>query len=257
MPRGPLVVAPPLLDAIAAWGIGGLAVAMAIVGFAVAGGGAAPRARPGRRGIAGWLTVTAAAAWSGRLARFDVVPPPMAFLILSVFALAFAIGFGPVGSRLAHAVPLATLVGLQAFRLPLELVMHRAATLGIMPPEMLYSGYNFDILTGAGALGLALALRAGVAVPRRAIWIWNLWGFWCLAVITVVAVASSPMVRAFGDDPRHVNTFVLFVPYVWLPAVLVVVALAGHVVVARALAAGRSARGLTLARAALLYCSGQ
>ena len=78
-------------------------------------------------------------------------------------------------------------------------------------------------------------------MPRRAIWIWNLWGFWCLAVIAVVAVASSPMVRAFGDDPRHVNTFVLFVPYVWLPAVLVVVALAGHVMVARALAAGRGA----------------
>ena len=77
-------------------------------------------------------------------------------------------------------------------------------------------------------------------MPRRAIWIWNL-GVLCLAVIAVVAVASSPMVRAFGDDPGHVNTFVLFVPYVWLPAVLVVVALAGHVVVARALAAGRNA----------------
>ena len=77
--------------------------------------------------------MTAAAAWSGRLARFDVLPPPMAILILSVFALAFAIGLGPVGTRLAYAVPLATLVGLQGFRLPLELAMHRAATLGIMP----------------------------------------------------------------------------------------------------------------------------
>jgi hypothetical protein len=58
-------------------------------------------------------------------------------------------------------------------------------------------------------------------------------------VITVVAVASSPMVRAFGDDPRHLNTWVLFFPYVWLPAVLVTVALAGHFVVTRALMAVR------------------
>ena len=159
----------------------------------------------------------------------------MAILIVSFFAVAFALGLGPVGARLAQAVPLATLVGLQAFRLPLEMVMHRAATLGIMPPEMSYAGYNFDILTGAGAIALTAALRAGVAVTRGLVWVWNVWGLWCLAVIAVVAVASSPMVRAFGDDPRHVNTWVLFFPYVWLPAVLVTIALAGHIVLTRAL----------------------
>jgi hypothetical protein len=47
------------------------------------------------------------------------------------------------------------------------------------------------------------------------------------------------MVRLFGDDPRHVNTWVLYFPYVWLPAVLVVIALAGHVVITRALLADR------------------
>ena len=47
------------------------------------------------------------------------------------------------------------------------------------------------------------------------------------------------MVRAFGDDPRHLNTWVLYFPYVWLPAVLVIVALAGHLVVTRALRAPR------------------
>ena len=33
-----------------------------------------------------WMAVTAAAALSGRLARFDLLPPPMAMLIVSVFA---------------------------------------------------------------------------------------------------------------------------------------------------------------------------
>ena len=75
----------------------------------------------------------------------------------------------------------------------------------------------------------------------------ELWGCWCLAVIAVVAVASSPMVRAFGDDPRHVNSWVLHFPYVWLPAVLVTVAIAGHIVVDPGAAGGR-ARDLTVAR---------
>ena len=43
------------------------------------------------------------------------------------------------------------------------------------------------------------------------------------------------MVRLFGDDPRHLNTWVLFFPYVWLPVVLVTVALAGHLTITRAL----------------------
>ena len=150
-------------------------------------------------------------------------------------------GVSPAGGTLAAAVPLSTLVGLQAFRLPLELVMHHAAQVGIMPPELSYAGYNYDILTGAGALAIVVAMGTGRHVPRAIVWAWDVWGIGCLLVITAIAVATSPMVRAFGDDPRHLNTWVLHVPYVWLPAVLVVVALAGHVVVTRALLGHRSA----------------
>ncbi len=60
-------------------------------------------------------------------------------------------------------------------------------------------------------------------------------GLWCLAVIAWVARSGSPMMRAFGDDPRHVNTWVLYFPYVWLPTVLVMIALSGHLVLTRAL----------------------
>ena len=71
--------------------------------------------------------------------------------------------------------------------------------------------------------------RDGVC-PAGLIWAWNVWGFWCLAVITVIAVTTSPVLRLFGDDPRDLNTWVLFFPYVWLAVVLVTVALAGHIV---------------------------
>ena len=134
---------------------------MAAVAVAVCARWYPARARAAALAVVAWMALTAGAALSGRLARFDVAPPPMAILIVAVFALAFAIGLGSAGARLAAAVPLATLVGLQAFRLPLELVMHRAATLGIMPPEMSYSGYNLDIVTGAGGA------RPGAAAARR------------------------------------------------------------------------------------------
>ncbi|HEX7085778.1 MAG TPA: hypothetical protein VF198_05405 [Vicinamibacterales bacterium] len=156
-------------------------------------------------------------------------------MIATVMTLGIGIGLSPFGRAVATTVPLRTLVGLQAFRFPLELVMHRAGALGIMPPELSYSGYNFDIVTGIGALLLWLLMRARLPVPAWAVWAWNVWGICCLGVILAIAIATSPMVRYFGDAPPHVNTWVLFFPYVWLPAVLVTIAVAGHIVVTRRL----------------------
>ena len=58
--------------------------------------------------------------------------------------------------------------------------------------------------------------------------------------ILVVAVASTPMLHAFGTSPERLNTFVAAWPYVTLPTVMVVLALAGHLVIFRALARGRA-----------------
>ena len=228
-------IAPPAFDALSAYGIGGLAVAMAVALVLLFS-----RGRPARRlaltaAVALVMAASAAAASSGLLARVDLMPPPMAVMIVSVLAMGLLFGLSQPAADTAAEVPLAVLIGFQAFRLPLELVMHRAATLGIMPEELSYTGYNFDIVTGTGALLLFLAMQAGWRVPGRVIWVWNVWGLWCLAVITVIAVTTAPMVRLFGDDPRHVNSWVLYFPYVWLPVVLVTVALAGHITITRAL----------------------
>ncbi len=226
---------PPPFDAICAWGIGGLALAVACAWVWTWSRHRPALLVPLALGTAAVMSASALAAWTGLLQRFDLFPPPMAVMFVAVFALAFAVGLSPFGGSVAEQVPLATLVGLQVFRLPLELIMHRAATLEIMPPELSYSGYNLDIVSGIGALLLWAAIRAGLRVPAWAVWAWNLWGSACLAVIAWIAVSASPMVRLFGDDPRHVNRWVLYFPYVWLPVVLVLIAVASHVVITRKL----------------------
>jgi hypothetical protein len=228
-------IQPPPFDALSAWGIGALAVIVAAAWVITWSAGRAHIRRRAALGAGLVMLAGALAALTGVLRRFDLVPPPMAIMIVSVLTLGFAIGLSPFGRAVATSVPLRTLVGLQSFRFPLELVMHRAGTLGIMPPELSYSGYNFDIVTGIGALLLWLLMRARIRVPAWAVWAWNVWGWWCLAVILAVAIATSPMVRYFGDAAPHVNTWVLFFPYVWLPVVLVTIAVAGHIVITRRL----------------------
>jgi hypothetical protein len=181
-------------------------------------------------GVAVLFAIIAGLGLSGVLGRFELRPPPLVLLMVGTFAWALGVALSPLGRRLA-ALPLAALVGFQAFRLPLELLMHRAALEGSMPSVMSYGGYNYDIVSGITALGLGLALARG-KVPRGVIVAWNALGGALLAVIVTVAVLATPLVRAFGD--QQINTWVTAFPSCYI-TVMVGSALCGHALLARRL----------------------
>jgi hypothetical protein len=180
---------------------------------------------------AAWMAVTWGLADSGLLRQWDRTPPPFAIFIIVIAGLAVALAFSNVGQRIARNVPLWALVGAQAFRLPLELAMHAMYERGVMPEQMSYSGRNFDILTGVTAAILAALLTSGRG--RSLVGWWNALGLALVANVVTVAVLSTPTFRYFGDE--QLNTWVTFVPFVWLPAVMVLAAFAGHLVIFRAL----------------------
>lgn len=181
---------------------------------------------------AAWMALTWVTAAAGILQQWDRRPPPFVFVPIGVLVLSLILAFGRVGTRIAQHIPLWVLVAIQSFRLPLELAMHALYERGVMPMQMSYSGRNFDIVTGATAIGVALLVRMGYAGPRL-VMVWNVLGLALLVNVVTMAIASTPMFKAFGDD--RVVTFVAFTPFVWLPAVMVVAALAGHLVIVRAL----------------------
>ena len=181
---------------------------------------------------AAWMVLTWAAAMSGILQQWDLRPPPFLFVILGTILISLILAFGGVGTRIAQYMPLWAIVAVQSFRLPLELAMHALSERGIMPIQMTYTGRNFDIVTGATAILVAILVRTGYG-GRRLVLLWNVLGLALLVNVVSVAIASMPLIRAFGDD--HVVTFVTYPPFVWLPAVMVLAALAGHLVIFRAL----------------------
>jgi hypothetical protein len=187
-------------------------------------------------GSAAWMALTWCAARSGVLLDWDATPPPFALFVVAVFVLAAALSLGRVGRLFAAHIPLWILVGVQAFRFPLELAMHRMVERGIMPEQMSYSGRSFDILTGITAIGVALLLKTGRG-GRPLVLAWNLMGLGLLANILTIAILSTPRFAYFGPD--RLNVFVMYPPFVWLPAVMVLAALAGHLIIFRALYVGR------------------
>lgn len=183
-----------------------------------------------------WFCLPAALANQGLLTDFSSVPPPLLRLVFSLVVLGVVLVLSPLGKRLSQ-LPLAGLVALQGFRLPLELAMHRSYEQGLMPVQMSYSGLNFDIITGVTALALGLALYRG-RVAKGWIWAWNVLGLLLLLNIVVIAILSTPVpFRQFHNEPA--NTFVTTFPYVWLPTVMVQVAWVGHLLIFRRLLGSR------------------
>ena len=233
--------APSALVYLAITGLAALLAALFVFGVACAERlrGASPqkallRAVLAAFGITAWAALSLFVAQSGLLARSEVRPPPFLLLLLLTLTLGVLVGRSRLGERLALGLPLWALVGFQAFRFPLELVLHRAAREGALPVEMSYAGYNFDILSGVSALLVAAALLIGHASPRVVL-VWNIVSLLLLANIVSIAVAATPVFHAFG--PTHLNTLVAQPPFVLLPTVLVQAALLGHILVFRRLRA--------------------
>lgn len=210
-------------------------LAMGVVGLEVqvrAGVLAAKSSGRALLGVGLWVMLVAGLSARGVLAR-DVVPPPLVgLLVLMLFGCARVVR--SEAGRALGALPVGVLILAQGFRLPLELAMHQAATEGVMPPQMTWTGWNLDVLTGLTALVVGPLAVAGRA-PRWLLLAWNTLGTALLVTVIVVAVVSTPVFSAFGPD--RLNTFVAFLPFVFLPTVMVPTAIVGHALIWRRLLA--------------------
>lgn len=188
------------------------------------------------RGTLGWRAVVISFGWlgalswlvaSGRLADLPLSGLP--FFFGAVLGSGLALGLSPLGARLAATVPMPALIGFQSFRLPLELVLHRWADHGTIPMTMTWSGQNWDIVSGVAAvIVLPWARRSRVAA-----WAFNLIGLALLINVARVALLSSPV--PFGWQVSPPLVLALHWPYALIGPVCVAGALAGHVVLTRAL----------------------
>jgi hypothetical protein len=211
----------------------GLALAVAgllVYGLHRAGVGALPVLAV----LLAYLVIPGVLAKSGALDRYSPLPAPPLVLLAGLGLLTAGFVFSPLGSRLAIGVSVGAVVALQAFRIPVELLLHRLYAEGAVPVQMTYSGRNFDVITGVTGLVLGAWLLSGRTAPRGLVLVWNVLGLALLVNIIGIAMLSAPVpFRRFTEGPPNLlpSTF----PYVWLPSFLVQVALGSHLLVFRQL----------------------
>jgi hypothetical protein len=151
--------------------------------------------------------------------------------IFVAVSIVISIGFGlsPISESLAQTTPLALLVLFQGFRLPLELILHSWVNQGTIPETMTWTGSNIDIITGIVACSLAPLART----QRWAAWVANVVGIVLLLNVMRVALMSAPL--PFGWDIQPKLLVALYMPYALIVPFCVGGALAGHIILTRAL----------------------
>jgi hypothetical protein len=203
--------------------------------------------------IAAILIASAGLAESGVLRRLAGSPALMVY-VGGCNAIAIATAFSRLGRRLALELPVWAIVGFQAFRLPLELVLHEWYAQGAIPIQMTYSGHNFDIVTGALAVLLS-PLLAGLdrlsarsarsaekldKVAHAVLWFFTLAGTLLLLNVASIAIRSSPVpLRTYLNEPVLLLGY--HAPYTWIVPICVAGALLGHLVAFRRLFAWSAA----------------
>jgi hypothetical protein len=156
------------------------------------------------------------------------------FLLVPVvlFVVAFLVRH-PGVQKFAQSVPVSLLIGLQVFRVAVELALYTLCRLHLVPRLMTFEGGDYDILIGLTA-PLVAWLYAHGKIDATTVRIWSLVGIAMLANIVVRALLtfSGPLHFLKAEVP---NTAIGLFPFTYLPGFLAPLALCLHVLVLRAL----------------------
>ncbi len=155
-------------------------------------------------------------------------PPPQIALLAPVLVALGIVLLWPKGRVWMSGLSLFALTAVHVLRIPVELVLHHGYEAGLVPRDMTYAGYNFDIVSGITAVIMALWMLSKRPPGRGVLIAWNLACLALLFIVVITAVLSIPssVQRMNFDVP---NVLVTTTPWVLLPGLLVPVVLWAHV----------------------------
>jgi hypothetical protein len=176
--------------------------------------------------LTGWAVLTGILSLSGFLGDFSSFPPNMMIvLIVPLTAIIWMVNTKTTKEILLHT-PAETIIGLQSFRVFVELLLWMLFITNLAPVQMTFEGRNLDILSGITA-PLVAFLVYRKKLSRTWTIVWNIACLGLLANIVITAILSMPTpFRVFLNDPA--NTIVAEFPIIWLPALLVPLAYGLH-----------------------------
>ena len=159
-----------------------------------------PRAAAGvLAGLTVWFIYVGLLGYFGVIKNRTMRPPGIAFIFIPVLVfLCFFVVRLAASPGIALAFPLWLLLGMQSFRIVVELFLHQLWKDGLIPRMLTFAGANVDIYIGASAPLIAwLSARVRGRLPL--ILTWNVLGLLALANVVILRRADRPRPTQF--DP--------------------------------------------------------
>lgn len=180
-----------------------------------------------------WLLYASVLAYQGWL-KSPELPPRILLLLIPLIAFATWLSLSSAPLTLVRGISLRTLIGLQSFRILVEVFLMALWKAGLLPKGMTWEGHNFDILTGISALALFFFWdripKAGPLMKG-----WNVAGLILLAQVAVTGALSAPGPQQ-ALNRETPNLAIISFPYVLIAALFVTSALALHILSLRKIA---------------------
>lgn len=169
-----------------------------------------------------WAITISALSFNGYFQNTQTIPPPIALVILGL------IGLTALTIRWSRGIQvnIRLLTSIHVLRFPIEITIHGWYLNQLVPREMTYEGWNFDIVSGLTAL-LILIWWFFRNPPRQVMVAFNLMGLALLAIIVTTATLAVPTpFQLIGLDQP--NLAILKFPNTLLPGILVPAVLTAH-----------------------------
>lgn len=187
-----------------------------------------------RIGLPAWLLYVGLLGYFGVVRSAALRPLGIAFIIgpvvlFIVLFVARSVG----GGRIALAVPLWVLLGLQGYRIGVELFLHQLWLGGLAPKMLTFEGANVDILIGLSAPLIGWVSTRGRPGLKLAL-AWNVLGLLALANVAVrsALTAPGPLNLIHAEVPNlALGTF----PFMFIPGFFAPLAVVLHVLAIRSL----------------------
>lgn len=188
---------------------------------------------PALLGLTAWIAYGGTLGYLGVIANTSTLPPGMFYLLVPIILFIIFMARSRIGESVALSFPLWLLMGLESFRLVVEIFLHQLWLDGDIPKMLTYQGANFDILIGISAPIVAWLL-ASRRISNQMALAWNVIGIAMLANVALrgVLTTAGPLHIIATEVP---NVAIVTFPFTYIPGLMVPLALVLHVLSIRAL----------------------
>jgi hypothetical protein len=175
-----------------------------------------------------WIIFQCVLSISGFYLVTDSVPPRL--ILFGVLPALVFVVFSVAAFRksLIPRLPIKPLTLTHVVRIPVELVLYWLFVARLVPREMTFAGWNFDIISGVLAIAAYIAVYQFGIASKPTLAAFNIAGLLLLFNIVAIAIMAvpSPLQQLAFDQP---NRAVLMFPYALLATVVVPIVLFSHI----------------------------